>query len=124
MAVTNPSIGAKIITTIGRKGQKPDEYPARVSGQPFSENVNGRTVLRVPVIEEATNLAGEKYLRERVASLFFSFDRSEPNVALDGTAGAPKSMAQLMADLNKQALERLRSLPEGGQELAVDEIAI
>lgn len=98
MALLNKRTGAKVYFSIGRRGEQPDRYPARiVSNITVSPGPRG-PMETATVITLQQNLQGETYLNERVADLRFVLDRTEQVEALDGTEEAPKSVAALIAE--------------------------
>jgi hypothetical protein len=98
MALTNSSVGAPISITVGRRGEQPDVYPARLVGVPFHMlQPSGRAAIMAPVIALQTTLAGEPYLSERVQNLAFASDRRVRCVQLDGTGDAPLTWQALIA---------------------------
>jgi hypothetical protein len=99
MALTNSSVGAPISITVGRRGEQPDTYPARLVGVPFHMlQPSGRAAIMAPVIALQTNLAGDRYLAERVQNLAFASDRRVRCPELDGSASEPKTWQQVVAD--------------------------
>lgn len=107
----NTQPGARIVITIGRKGQKPDEYPARLAEAPHFETVNGQPVRMATVLAQFKTLAGETYIKERLHNLRFSFDRAELVEMLDGTAENPKSIGELISEAQESVRAYWDSLP-------------
>lgn len=124
MAVANTRVGAKIDISIGRRGQKPDIYPARIVGLPQMVATGGRMQEVAKVIVDQTNLAGEHYLAERIHNLAFAFDRQEPCELLDGPASQPKTWQELVAERAQAAKAYVLSLPETGQVVEADQLAL
>lgn len=124
VAVANTRVGAKISISIGRKGERPDLYPARIVGLPQMVPNNGRMQEVAKVIVDQTNLAGEHYLAERIHNLAFAYDRQEPCELLDGPATQPKTWQELVAERTQSALAFVMGLPETGQSVEADQLAI
>lgn len=120
MALFNRSIGSRIFTSIGRKGEQPDVRPALIAGPVTLHFVNGRPTEFVNVIELAENRDGDKYLRERLANVQYSWDRTELVAELDGTETAPKTITEVFAD-RMAALEQYRA--SQAQEVDVADLA-
>lgn len=123
MAVTSTRVGAPIVISIGRRGLRPDLYPARIVGPAQMVVSNGRTQEMAKVIVHQQNLAGESYLAERVQNLAFAFDRSERDEMLDGSPASPKTWQDLVKERAAATLQFLASLPESGQEISADELS-
>lgn len=125
MALTTNRVGAPITISIGRKGERPDLYPARIV-EPAQLMVgrNGQPQQVAKVIVHQQNLAGEDYLAERIHNLNFAFDRTKPDAMLDGTPSAPKTWQDLVKERASATLAFLATLPESGQEMAADELGI
>lgn len=107
----NRAPGAKITITIGRAGQRPDEYPARLTEVPHVEIVNGQPALMAWVLAQFTNLKGETYIKERLHNLRFAFDRQNLVEMLDGTADEPKGIGDLIAEVQEATKAYFDSLP-------------
>lgn len=120
MALANKRIGAPILVSIGRRGERPDLYPGRIVSQPQMAVVNSRPGEFATVITVQTNLDGDEYLAERVHNLAFAFDRSERIPLLDGVPTQPKTWQELVAEKAKATLEFMQSRPEsvGSMDLA------
>lgn len=125
MAVTNPRIGAAIEVSIGRKGEKPDMIPARITGQAqMVVGANGRLQQVAACVMARTNTAGEQYLAEDIRNLQFAFDRSERVTLLDGTAEHPKTWQELIAERAASAKAYFETLPASGQSLEVADLPV
>lgn len=122
MAVTNTRPGAPIVITKGRKGHQPDQYMARITGEARVAFKDNRPQLVAPVVYLGRSAAGVDFLAEDLQNLQFAFDRSERVIALDGTADHPKSWQELVADRAASALAYLKTLPESGQMVGIDDL--
>lgn len=123
MALINKRLGAAIVASIGRKGEAPDLYPARIVGQPEKIVVNGRVQEVAEIVFEATSLqSGEKYLATRIHNLAFALDRSEVSEMLDGTESAPKSWQELVREQSAKALAFAMGRPSAAATLSVEEV--
>ena len=96
----NERPGAKVYFSIGRRGEQPDVYPAKIVS-PITVNSGPRGPQKTAtIITLQPNLQGDLYLGERVVDLRFCRDRTEQVEALDGTETEPKSVANLIAERN------------------------
>lgn len=120
MALFNKRPGARIFFSIGRRGEQPDVYPARIVSPVTVTMTQRGPVETATIITEQENLNGEKYLGERVANLLYSWDRSEHNERLDGTEDEPKPVQKLIAE-RMQELAQFRASQV--QEASVEELS-
>jgi hypothetical protein len=119
----NKRLGAAIVATIGRGGEAPDAYAARLVGQPQIVVSNGRAKEMAAIVYEATSLqTGEKYLATRIHDLQFAFDRDQPVESLDGTESAPKSWQDLVREQSQKALAFAMGRPSAPASLSVQDI--
>ena len=120
MALINKRMGARIFFSIGRRGEQPDVYPARIVS-PITVTVGPKGPMETAtIVTLQKNLEGEEYLGERVANLLYSWDRTEFVDALDGTPDEPKSVQEVVADRMAALAAHRASL---AQSVSVDEIA-
>lgn len=123
MALISKRLGAAIVASIGRQGEAPDLYPARIVGQPQMVATNGRVKEMASIVFEATSLqTGEKYLATRIHDLQFAFDRSDPVESLDGTEAAPKSWQDLVREQSAKALAFAMGRPSAQATLSVEDV--
>ena len=124
MAVSNPRTGAPIDISRGRKGERGDIYPARITGEAVVAYKGGRPQMLVPIVALQVSRAGDEYLAADLFNLAFAFDRSERCIALDGPSTQPKTVQELVAEANAAARAHLMTLPESNAVQAVDELGI
>lgn len=122
MALQNKRVGAPIMISIGRRGERPDLIDSRIASAPTIVLQNGRPKEMVTVITAQQNLAGETYLGERVHDLAYAFDRSQRNELLDGPAGQPKSMQELIAEKSAATLKFFQDRPESAVAVELDSV--
>lgn len=123
MSVISKRLGSAIVASIGRQGEAPDLYPARITGTPEKVVVGSRVKEMAEIVYEATSLqTGEKYLATRIHDLQFAFDRSEPCEALDGTEATPKSWQELVREQSAKALAFAMGRPSAAQSLNAEDL--
>ena len=93
-------IGSKITISIGRRGEKPDFYPATIVSEPTEKRIDGRLVRVADVISAQATLAGDLRLANRLHDLAFAFPARRAADGwvelLDGPKDAPLSVGQLI----------------------------
>lgn len=123
MALVNKGLGAPVIISRGRKGERPDFYPARIVDQAqMVVAPNGRLNEIATVIAYQPTLEGEMRLASFPHNLAFAYDRSERVEALDGTPSAPKTWKELIADQTAQTLKFLAGRPESVDSIDVADL--
>ena len=94
----NTAAGAPVVWTIGARGERPDEWPARLVTAPaYGQDDRGNNGLVATIITHQTNLQGEHFYGERTVQVRYLFDRAERVEALDGTEDKPIPVRELIA---------------------------
>lgn len=119
MALINARLGARVMSSIGRHGEKPDAYAGRIASHPIVTMTPRGPVKTATLIEYRQNQEGEWFLGEREANLLYSRDRTETVEALDGSEQEPKSVVQLIAE-RAEALDAF--LASRAQEADISEL--
>lgn len=123
MALINKNLGARILASIGRRGEQPDVRPARIVGQPFPmRDERGRVGTYAEIIEIRKNTAGEEYLAQRTHNLAFAFDRFDRVPRLDGTDDQPKTWQELVREQQAEFMAFAAGLPASDAALDVADL--
>lgn len=94
----NIAAGAPVVWTIGARGERPDEWPARLVTAPaYGQDDRGNNGLVATIVTHQTNLQGEHFYGERTVQVRYLFDRAERVEALDGTEDRPITVRELIA---------------------------
>lgn len=113
----NPAIGAPVVWTIGARGERPDEWPARLVTAPaFGPDDRGNQGLVATIITYQTNLQDEHFFGERTVQIRYLFDRAERVEALDGTEDRPITARELIA-LRQQSVKGYLNSRGAGQNI-------